>query len=1338
MYTVMFQKVSALLGRFAQGTGAGPPQHTGSAAPGAGAGSPPTFGGVDYALLPAPQPGQVEFADANGETAASNFANRFMLLSRIDGDHDGFSPSAISNYFPLGTIYSVGGSHAAADLPGIEQMQAAFFGADDSGKVNVPAGYRHAQVRRYANDARTAPLFERALARLGVPQRDIYLYVDHPCGIYDVLNALPPTSKYRYTTVFNRATLTDPAVNSVAKVEGTNRFYYGDRGGAPGGKDKKVRFAVESPESGDVHIEGFADKGAYLAGLSNFRDTWRMISGTFASKYKVSLTYAGVKALRTPAKPGDDVRGPNPKKMSAVLLLYDLSNNQIRVMDSGTCRKKGGHTAALGTAWDVIVELLRRQLGKRKNNWLGDSTGGTHALGKKCGDWLQVVQAMEPDMPIHTLQAVQGGVLGSKFFYGGKTKVGPNRAIVTHDRYEKTYALLCGAPMVIFGRSGFYDIYVRSRAAAPSPPPQRRSVIEVARGELKEALDERDSVLRDLATPRAPNPSTFVEDLALEIDAVVKAARASIGEMAKYANPFKRDLVQFAEGARGRAMSFDRYYKETIGQLQTVNVLLGFLDFSSISSYVHYNPSEARAAAAAAGGQPLLTLRRHTEEVRASTVQLRAFARLRAGWTPDKLGSCRRVLEIARQPGNVDDNIAIFKFKRASTDSPLQCQTLIDENVGRPYLQGIVAASESMLLIDRGLRQLGATYDPSSHAMPWMPEDFQRSWRASTEAYREARSSLWRLLVRMIWRWGESRNSLPDAFPDPKEWDEFAKPPVGAELPPFDKRTLYAAYVELNLGEARTGLRPVGAGAGGRPRASGGQGGGGDADPQLRQKRSGSALPLPPGARPRTEPKDAAMDMDQDQGTDETRAEADVDMGPEVLLRAHPPAPEAALGPLATAAPPPGPVPPGPGRQGPSAAGPSAAVTAPAAVAPAPVMDLVQAKGIMRQVLYNYQTVFDNYLTFLCLERQQPLPATDQSGIGEVLREVQTRLADVPAAAPPPLEEVGQHYLNWALDQQKHTRNPIELQRLGNLIRMIKTLFNIDQQPDAALDRRPYVVSVNNMGVYTADVEQRMRGAEVEGGAVGGGAVQDIPSEAGVMATLAEIRRLEQGDEADECGETGENEAVTNASLMADAPDRLMAATDYADTDEERGAMRKPTEAQQLRKQLDGRRGGVERAERRLKAAIQQRDIAVGYLRGVAKVQAGEHRVAAAARERDIVEPTREQAEKRIAELKNKLDAARAALKVTEDKLAGIQGEVFSESSPADRGSGADGGGWGEGGGKRHTRRRKASSTRRGRRTRRKRRRRGGLASKARPKRKPRRRTIGRKPVRGKRASRRR
>ena len=30
--------------------------------------------------------------------------------------------------------------------------------------------------------------------------------------------------------------------------------------------------------------------------------------------------------------------------------------------------------------------------------WTGDSKGGTHALGKKCGDWIQAQRALDPDL----------------------------------------------------------------------------------------------------------------------------------------------------------------------------------------------------------------------------------------------------------------------------------------------------------------------------------------------------------------------------------------------------------------------------------------------------------------------------------------------------------------------------------------------------------------------------------------------------------------------------------------------------------------------------------------------------------------------------------------------------------------------------------------------------------------------------------------------------------------------------------------------------------------------------------------------------------------------------
>jgi hypothetical protein len=184
--------------------------------------------------------------------------------------------------------------------------------------------------------------------------------------------------------------------------------------------------------------------------------------------------------------------------------------------------------------------------------------------------------------------------------------------------------------------------------------------------------------------------------------------------------------------------------------------------------------------------------------------------------------------------------------------------------------------------------------------------------------------------------------------------------------------------------------------------------------------------------------------------------------------------------------------------------------------------------------------------------------------------------------------------------------------------------------------------------------------------------------------------------------------------------------------------MPEQTEVEQLRKQMHIRLGRVNRIQAELNAATQQRDIADGHLEGIAQIQDGQgvEERTRIHEERDTVGRTRAQAGQKMIELEKQLDAARIALKETQDKLASSQRPSAPET---DRGSDDEYKGEesasSQGGGKRNrrTRKRKASFIRHARRTRRKRRTRERLT-----KIKARRKTIGRKrkPVRAKRASR--
>ena len=202
-----------------------------------------------------------------------------------------------------------------------------------------------------------------------------------------------------------------------------------------------------------------------------------VLGRTLVSKYKLCLSYA--KPSKVGNGQGSAGRGPNPKEMKAVLLVYDTTNNRVRIMDKKSCEKKSSHTGVNG--W---FKRMKNRIKAKFKKWLGDSTGGTHALGKKSGDWLQVYQTMNPDIKIHTLDRIDKS---KRFTYSARQPIPANaiRAIVTHDRNEKTYALLCGAPVVIFAKEAannlpqFYEIYVKDYLTTISPVDFNSKIAEV-------------------------------------------------------------------------------------------------------------------------------------------------------------------------------------------------------------------------------------------------------------------------------------------------------------------------------------------------------------------------------------------------------------------------------------------------------------------------------------------------------------------------------------------------------------------------------------------------------------------------------------------------------------------------------------------------------------------------------------------------------------------------------------------------------------------------------------------------------------------------------------------
>jgi hypothetical protein len=708
----------------------------------------------------------VFFAGKN-YTDDSNFINEFTQLSRSDGKHDGFVENEFSFYFPNGSPYANGEAGAGSQILNEDNTMSRFFGnyngnvpntslVDTSGPNRrlIPnahgltqiitnqqgMGYKFASLRRDRSDNGAgsnvaATSFVQKLQTMGIPAdgREIYLFVDQAKGILDILNKVPligNNSSYNFTVVFNRATITDPAPNTLPTTTNAgkkkNRFSYtrGQRIDQNVVGGRTVRFAIEDLDSSDLVIDPYPRFSDITGGI-DYDDKMDVLGRTLVSKYKLCLSYAN------PSKVGNGQggggRGPNPKEMKAVLLVYDTTNNRVRIMDSKSCEKKSSHTGANG--W---FKRMKNRIRAKFKKWLGDSSGGTHALGKKSGDWLQVYQTMNPDINIHTLNQIDNPLLGSKrFTYSARRPVPPNaiRAIVTHDRNEKTYALLCGAPVVIFAKEAadglpqFYEIYVKDYLTTISPGDFNSKKAEV-RALIGRFNDLRGRLVGNAISNLKTNLSRIIGLCQLELDKIGPnaagqnaAGQNAAGQNGPYILPNITNGDDMIQIITGGGDAFDRPYIGIISALNYINVIFTLSElkdfnvpiqntgaFNQIDTFINnFTFDTNNNANNRTNYESMLTYQVNIEK---SIAMVQKFLRMISGNERIVADLNTRLNGRSLIDPDIRDNCAIFKFKGHQTGSVLQNQLFIHENIGYSSLENIIKMEDKLTKLVTNFRNV--------------------------------------------------------------------------------------------------------------------------------------------------------------------------------------------------------------------------------------------------------------------------------------------------------------------------------------------------------------------------------------------------------------------------------------------------------------------------------------------------------------------------------------------------------------------------------------------------------------------------------------------------------
>ena len=996
----------------------------------------------------------------------SHFINEFTQLSRSDGKHDGFVKNEFSFYFPNGSPYAHDGGGVNSQIKNEDNTMSHFFGNPNDANVSnnglvdtvgqnlrlIPnahsltqiitnrqgMGYKFASLLRDrsengAGSIRAAGRFAQKLKLMGIPAgREIYLFVDQAKGILDILNKVPRGgSSYNFTVVFNRATITDPAPNTLPTTinagKKKNRFWYTKGQGrwkdVVGDTGPSVRFAIEDLDSSDLVIDPYPSFNNIIGGI-DYNDKMDVLGRTLVSKYKLCLSYA--KPSKVGNGQGAAGRGPNPKEMKAVLLVYDTTNNRVRIMDKKSCEKKSSHTGADG--W---FKRMKDRIRDKFKKWLGDSSGGTHALGKKSGDWLQVYQTMNPDINIHTLNQIDNPLLGSKkFTYSARQPIPTNaiRAIVTHDRNEKTYALLCGAPVVIFAKEAagdlpqFYEIYVKDYLTTIIEGDFDSKKADV-KALIVRFISLRQRVSAEIQTLKR-NLSVIIQLCQSELD---KIGPNATGPNGTYTLPNITNVNDMIQIITGGGQAFDRPYIGIISALNYINVIF------TLSELKDFNVPIANASAFNQIGtvingftfdtnnnannrtnyEIMLT---HQVNIEKSIVMVQKFLRMIdtnvvvVANLNTRLGAGRLI------DPDIFANCAIFKFKGHQTGSVLQNQLFIHENIGYSSLENIIKMEDKLTKlvpnfnnVITSVNVIGGATAPLTDAMNNLKVSFTRK--------REYLLSNVRLCLNVL---NNNYSDLKISF-DVNGTNEqaFAAMATGVGFRRLSPEK-YLAYVELNL-EGIIGFIDVYQQIGGMFTA------------RHQKMRKRCITPRTPISRRRHNMFGVHHSK---HGKKYTIKRVDTKI--------------------------------------------RAAIKKQNVAKQAAIQNRAREKFIMATVLYNYAMVFDNYLTFLLIELSNGIDFNDQRfdirpEFVDFLRQHGGLSAtnvnwDQTRVAQQFFNTLNGQYNQFTGEdgQQKGIDDFLVISDLKNKIQMSEMLFNYESRHDLeANDNDVFRTTVNNIDIYS-------------------------------------------------------------------------------------------------------------------------------------------------------------------------------------------------------------------------------------------------------------------------------
>ena len=667
------------------------------------------------------QNNQIELGNIRYEP--TDFQIQYLLLSGSDGHHDKFHEREYTHYFPSGY-------QTLTDIdPRLSEDKLAreIFGAYDGTrndmilegsmlpashsmiKITTEMGYKYASVSKMRTDGeqnkvQQASVFVSVLNNLSITPQDIYLCVDVPAGFYDVINSISDDNDWnnKFTVVYNRATMTDPAPNSLPVLkQNKNNFIFTPANLSPAiVSGKKLKFSIEDPAAAVKsyrHYKTIENMQQVLSDPTIKSDLSDLLGASLMSKYEVKLSYAKPnkyqKLLQTQ-------KGINPKKLKASLSIIMPSEGKVRIMDSKLCEKSASDVGLMSGA-NLFLTILNRRFNRVMKLWSGDSKGGTHALGKKCGDWIQGQRTLDPDLTIRPLESVQKGTLlsNSKWNYGNKIKIGNKiKALVTHDRILKQYALTIGVPFIIFKNAGqqIYEIYVKNYLSQIDREQVRRSLQNCVT-----SLSELETIF---TTYQRNNDQVknLLENLNVILNSSIDGlSPLQINDGASLINP-GINLIR-------NGINFDITYRNYIKKLYSVKLILMLSDLQVISSIEEKKIaliSETKKVIQtqipqAAGNQTLLKeLNKQFIEQTKKLNQLKAEIFTIQPKLQENITLTETVINNFIQfPGPDIDHCGIFKWKVYNRSSFAQRQKLVSENIGEVYLNSILETEAELVKI---------------------------------------------------------------------------------------------------------------------------------------------------------------------------------------------------------------------------------------------------------------------------------------------------------------------------------------------------------------------------------------------------------------------------------------------------------------------------------------------------------------------------------------------------------------------------------------------------------------------------------------------------------------